>query len=78
MARPQKMHVKIGDLVTIISGYYKDETGEIIKLNRKTGKIWIKGINFHFKHVKPNNENEVGEIRQLESPLHHSNVKLSK
>nr|AWT38755.1 ribosomal protein L24 [Licmophora sp.] len=78
MVKQQKMHVKIGDIVTIISGYYKDETGEIININKKTGKILVKGVNFKFKHIKPNNENEIGEIKQLEAPIHHSNVKLFK
>jgi ribosomal protein L24 len=36
-----------------------------------------KGINFKFKHVKPNTENEIGEIKQFEAPIHHSNVKLN-
>jgi large subunit ribosomal protein L24 len=77
MAKKQKLHVKIGDLVTVISGFHKNETGEILKINRKTGKIVIKGLNFKFKHVKPNTENEIGEIKQFEAPIHHSNVKLN-
>lgn len=76
MPKKQKVHVKMGDKVTVISGFYKNETGEIIKINRKTGTIVVKGINFKFKHVKPNTENEIGEIKQFEAPIHHSNVKL--
>jgi large subunit ribosomal protein L24 len=77
MLKKQKISVKIGDTVKIISGFHKNETGEIIKINRKTGKLVIKGINFKFKHVKPNTENEIGEIKQFEAPIHHSNVKLN-
>ena len=77
MSKQQKLHVKIGDQVKIISGFHKNETGEVIKINRKTGKIIIKGINLQFKHVKPNTENEIGEIKQIEAPIHHSNVKLN-
>nr|YP_010595242.1 ribosomal protein L24 [Guinardia delicatula]WAJ58113.1 ribosomal protein L24 [Guinardia delicatula] len=73
----QKMHVKIGDTVTVISGSDKNKTGEVIKLYRNTGKIVVKGINFKFKHIKPNKDNEVGEIKQFEAPIHHSNVKLN-
>jgi large subunit ribosomal protein L24 len=69
--------VKIGDIVIIISGFHKNEIGEIIKINKKTGKVLVKGINFKFKHVKPNTENEIGEIKQFEAPIHHSNVKLN-
>ena len=70
------MHVKIGDTVKIISGFDKNKTGEVLKIYRNTGKIIVKGINFKYKHIKPNTENEVGEIKQMEAPIHHSNVKL--
>jgi large subunit ribosomal protein L24 len=77
MAKSQKLHVKIGDIVTVISGFHKNETGEIKKIDRKTGKVLVKGINFKFKHIKPKTENEIGEIKQFEAPIHHSNVKLN-
>ena len=77
MSKKQKIHVKVGDIVIIISGFHKNETGEIMKINKNTGKIFVKGINFKFKHVKPNTENEIGEIKQLEAPIHHSNVRLN-
>jgi len=73
----QKLHVKIGDNITIISGSEKNKTGEVIQVNKNTGKILVKGINFKFKHIKPNKKNDVGEIKQLEAPIHHSNVKLN-
>jgi large subunit ribosomal protein L24 len=77
MLNKKKVPVKVGDQVTIISGFYKNETGEILKVNKKTGKIIVQGINFKFKHMKPTNENEIGEIKQFEAPIHHSNVKLN-
>jgi large subunit ribosomal protein L24 len=55
MSKKQKLHVKIGDAVTIISGFHKNETGEVIKINRSNGKILVKGINFKFKHVHHSN-----------------------
>lgn len=77
MTQKQKLHVKVGDMVTVIAGFHKNETGEILKINRKTGKVIVKGINFKFKHVKPNTDNEIGEIKQFEAPIHHSNLKLN-
>jgi large subunit ribosomal protein L24 len=77
MSNKQKIHVKLGDQVKIISGFHKNETGEVLKVNQKTGKVIVQGINFKFKHVKPNTENEIGEIKQFEAPIHHSNVKLN-
>ena len=77
MLQQKKLHVKIGDLVTVISGFHKNKTGEIIKINKKTGKVVLKGVNFKFKHIKPKNENEIGEIKQFEAPIHHSNVRIN-
>lgn len=77
MPRKHKIHIKIGDHVKVISGLHKNETGKVTAINNKTGKIIVQGINLKFKHVKPNNENEIGEIKQIESPIHHSNVKLN-
>ena len=77
MIKYQKIHVKIGDTVKIISGFHKNEIGEVTRLDKKTGKIIVKGINFKFKHIKPRTESEVGEIKQFEAPIDHSNVKLS-
>jgi large subunit ribosomal protein L24 len=77
MVKNQKLHVKVGDQVTIISGFYKNETGEILQVNRKTGKVIVQGINLKLKHAKPTTENEIGQIKQLEAPIHHSNVKVN-
>ena len=77
MSKNQKMHVKIGDKVKVISGFDKNKIGEVTKLYSSNGKILVKGINFKFKHVRPNTENDVGEIKQFEAPIHHSNVKLN-
>jgi len=71
------MHVKVGDNVTVISGSDKNKSGEVVKLYSNTGKIIVKGINFKFKHLKPKKENEAGEIKQIEAPIHHSNVKIT-
>ena len=76
MPKNKNLHVKIGDTVKVISGFNKNKVGEITKIYKNTGKILIKGINFKFKHIKPNTENDVGEIKQFEAPIHHSNVKL--
>ena len=76
MSKNKNLHVKIGDTVKVISGFNKNKTGEIIKIYKNTGKVLVKGINFKFKHIKPSTENDVGEIKQFEAPIHHSNVKL--
>jgi len=61
MSNDKKIHVKIGDNVKIISGFDKNKTGQVSKIYRNTGKILVKGINFKFKHIKPNTESDVGK-----------------
>ena len=46
MPKSQKLHVKVGDIVTVISGFHKNETGEITKIDRKTGKVVVKLTGF--------------------------------
>ena len=76
MVKSQKIHVKIGDNVKIISGFDKNKTVAVVKIYRNSGNILVKGINFKFKHIKPNTDNEIGEIKQIEATIHNSNVKL--
>jgi len=76
MSNYKKPNVKIGDNVKIISGFDKNKVGEVTKIYRNNGKILVKGINLKFKHIKPKTESDVGEIKQFEAPIHHSNVKL--
>ena len=76
MPKKQKLPIKIGDTVLIISGFHKNEIGKVLKINHQTGKIVVKGINFKFKHIKPDTGNQIGEIKQFEAPIHHSNVTL--
>ena len=73
MKKLQKIHIKVGDTVKIISGSDKNKTGEVLKISSNTGKILIKGINLKFKHLKPSKENEIGEIKSLLLQLVHRN-----
>ena len=77
MPKKQKIHIKVGQTVRILTGSSKNETGKVIKINRKHGTVVVKGINFKFKHIKPKTENEIGEIKRFEAPIHYSNVKIN-
>ena len=77
MSNKHKINFKIGDQVKVISGFYRNKIGEIIKINQKTKKVIVQGINLKFKHIKPNTDNEIGEVKQFEAPIHHSNLKLN-
>ena len=71
-----KLHLKQGDLVKVITGKDKGKTGEVIKLIKKKSQIVVKGINIKIKHIKPMKEGEIGKINRFESPIHSSNAML--
>jgi large subunit ribosomal protein L24 len=74
--QPQKMHVKKGDTVQVITGRDKGKVGEILKTIPQESKVVVKGVNIITKHMKPRQEGESGQILTYEAPIHSSNVML--
>ena len=72
----QKMHVKTGDTVQVISGKDKGKVGEVIRALPQMGQVIVKGVNIKTKHMKPQAEGESGSIVTQEAPIHSSNVML--
>lgn len=70
----QKMHVKKGDIVQVITGRDKGKVGEVLQSFPKTSRIIVKGVNIRTKHVKPSQEGESGQIKTYEASIHSSNV----
>jgi len=67
-------HVRTGDNVMITSGDHKGLTGEIIKIDTKHDRVFVKGVNLITKHMKPTKVNPQGAIVTREAPLHVSKV----
>ncbi|TVQ43918.1 MAG: 50S ribosomal protein L24 [Gloeocapsa sp. DLM2.Bin57] len=74
--RFQKMHVKKGDTVQVISGKDKGKVGEIVQAFPQTSTVIVKGVNIRTKHVKPRQEGESGQITTYEAPIHSCKVML--
>lgn len=72
----QKVHVKRGDTVVVISGKDQGKKGEILKVIPKTNRVIVKGVNMITKHVKPNMANREGGMVHQEAPVNASNVML--
>ena len=73
----QKIHVKIGEKVQIISGKEKGKIG-LVKKILKGKRLLIENINMGIKHMKPLRSGQNGEIQRIELPIHSSNVSLYK
>ena len=71
-----KLHVKTGDTVIVLSGEDKGVKGEVIAVSPAEGKILVKGVNIIHKHVKPRRQGETGGIVDAEGAIYASNVAL--
>ena len=58
----------------MISGKDKGVVSTVVDVNRKTGKIVVKGVNLKTRHVKPRTEGETGSIQKVEASIDHSKV----
>ena len=71
-----KIHVKTGDTVIILSGKDRGKEGKVLAVSPKEGKVIVEGRNMVTKHVKPRNQNEQGGLVKAEAALYASKVML--
>jgi large subunit ribosomal protein L24 len=71
-----KIHIKKGDTVMVISGESKGMQGRVLKVDPKTYKAIVEGVNEVSKHTKPNADNPKGGIIKKEAYIHISNLKV--
>ena len=69
-----KIHVKEGDNVIVISGDYKGATGKVLAVSRKEGKVIVEKVNMVKKHVKPRKQGDKGGIVEAEAAMYASKV----
>ena len=71
-----KLHVKTGDTVYIVSGDDKGKKGKVLEVSPKESKVIVEGINMVTKHLKPRRMGEQGGIVKAEAPMYASKVML--
>ena len=71
-----KLHIKTGDTVVVLSGDDKGVKGEVIAVSPAEGKVLVKGVNIIHKHVKPRKQGETGGIIDAEGAIYASKVAL--
>lgn len=76
MSETNKLHVKKGDTVVILSGKDKGKQGKIIEALPKKGKIVVEGVNKVKRHTKPTQKAPQGGILVKEAPLHSAKAML--
>ena len=74
--RIYKIRLKKDDVVMVLSGKYKGQTGKVIATHPTLNKVTVEGINIVKKHVKPNNQHPQGDIVELTKPIWVSKVSV--
>ena len=70
------MKIKKGDNVQIMAGKDKGKRGKVLKVNLKSGKILVQGLNMFKKHQRPKKQGDKGEIISISRFLNVSNAML--
>ena len=71
-----KVHVKSGDTVVVLSGKDKGKQGKVLQVSPKEGKVIVEGLNIATKHVKPRRQGEQGGIVEAEAAMYACKVQL--
>lgn len=71
-----KVHVKTGDTVIVLSGKDKGKKGKVLAVSPKEGKVIVEKINMVTKHVKPRRLGEQGGIVKAEGAMYASKVQI--
>ena len=68
--------LKVNDTVSVLTGKDKGKQGKIKKINWKTNRVLVEGVNVVKKATKPSQQSPQGGIVDLEKAIHVSNVAL--
>jgi large subunit ribosomal protein L24 len=71
-----KMHVRRGDQVQVISGNHKGARGVVLRVVPAKRQVVVEGVNMRKRHQAPSQKNPEGGIISFEAPIHVSNVML--
>jgi len=68
------MHIKVGDMVELISGTDRGVRGKVLIVDRQAGKVVVEGVARVYKHVRRSQKNPQGGRLSKEMPLEISKV----
>lgn len=71
-----KVKIKKGDTVKVITGNDKGTSGVVLKVLKSSGKVIVEGVKKVKKHTKPSAANPQGGIVEQEAAIDISNVVL--
>ena len=66
--------IKKGQKVKILIGKDKNKTGTVLRVLPREDKVLVEGVNLKKKHIKGKTSDKKGEIVEVATPIHISNV----
>lgn len=67
-------HIKSGEQVIVVAGADKGKVGRVLKVDTKSSRVVVEGVNRVWKHVRPSQRNPQGGRIQKDAPIHLSNI----
>ena len=72
-----KIKIKRDDQVVVISGKDRGKTGRVVRVEPKTERVFVEGLNIVKRHQRPRpGSTDPGGVVEKEGPIHVSNVML--
>jgi large subunit ribosomal protein L24 len=71
-----KLRIKKGDTVKVLSGKYKGKTGKILEVLPKIGKVVVENVNMHTRFERSRKAGEPGKKVSFTAPLPAGKVML--
>ena len=72
----EKLHIKTGDTVVVLSGESKGVKGKVIAASPEEGKVIVEGANIVSKHVKARRQGDKSQILKTEGAIYACKVQL--
>ena len=72
------MKIRANDEVVVISGKDKGKTGKVLRVDRRSDRVFVEGLNMVKRHQRPlpNRPNMQVGVIEREGPIHVSNVAI--
>lgn len=67
-------HVRRDDVVQVIAGDHKGQTGKVLRVDPDRGLVVVEGVNMVYRHMRRSRRNPQGGRIQKEAPIAISNV----
>ncbi len=72
-----RLKVRRDDQVLVISGKDRGKTGRVLRVDPKTERVYVEGLNIVKRHQRPRpGTTDPGGVVEKEGPIHVSNVML--